>query len=122
MYGSVRGVLGNRHTYRDTFSNFENQSVPLLVPSMKTSSVMFICQTASSWRTGSPPPHHLHARQRLQYCPLYLWQAPLSLDFAKPRKHLFVLFSNSCSFRLAEKLDHVSMGASQYDKRVQATG
>src|SRR5580692_5043186 len=48
-----------------------------------------------------------------------LWQTPLVFDLAKPCKHSFVFFANSIPFRYAAKLDHVSMRAMQYEKRVR---
>lgn len=52
---------------------------------------------------------------------LLFCQTPHFFDFAKFCKHLFVLFINGCSFRQAESLVHVPMGAGQYDKRLHAT-
>lgn len=49
------------------------------------------------------------------------WQTPDVFDVAKPCKHLFVLFISCCSFRQAERLDHVSMVAVKDDKRIHAT-
>jgi hypothetical protein len=49
----------------------------------------------------------------------FVWsQTPHILDFAESAKHLFVLFGDGCSFRHAEKLDHESMVAGNYDKRI----
>jgi DNA helicase TIP49 (TBP-interacting protein) len=48
-------------------------------------------------------------------------QTPHFFDFAKSSKHLFVLFINCCSFRQVDKVDHVSMGAGHYNKRIEAT-
>ena len=50
------------------------------------------------------------------------WQTPRFFDLAKFRKHLLILFINSCSFRQAEKLYGVSMGAVKYEKGIRATG
>src|SRR5438270_4489909 len=41
--------------------------------------------------------------------PVLFGQTPLVFDFAKPRKHLFILFSDSCAFRIAAGRDHVAM-------------
>src|SRR5690349_19835003 len=48
-----------------------------------------------------------------------LWQAPLLLDAAKAFKHSLVLFVDSVSFRYTEKLNHVSVGAMKYHKRIR---
>src|SRR5215472_8702727 len=48
-----------------------------------------------------------------------LWQIPRLFDLAKPCKHSFVFLRDGIPFRYAAKLDHVSMGAMQYEKRIR---
>jgi hypothetical protein len=45
------------------------------------------------------------------------WQTPGLFDFAKLRKHPFILFMYGVSFRYAEKLDEIPMGTVKYDER-----
>src|SRR5256885_15744433 len=50
------------------------------------------------------------------------WQTPDVFDVAQSCQHLLVLFVDCCSFRHAERLDHVPMVALKDDKRLHATG
>src|SRR6266851_5300900 len=49
---------------------------------------------------------------------LLVWQTPRFFDLAKPHKHPFIFLGNSIPFRYTAKLDHVSMGAMKYEKRI----
>src|SRR2546426_6799667 len=49
------------------------------------------------------------------------WQTPDVFDVAQSCQHRLVLFVNCCSFRHAERLDHVSMVALKDNKRLHAT-
>src|SRR5260370_39842001 len=52
--------------------------------------------------------------------PFLVGQTPYVFDLAKACKHLFILFVNGVSFRHTAKLDHVSMGAMKYEKRIRS--
>src|SRR6266851_4024938 len=49
-----------------------------------------------------------------------MWQTPRFFDLAEPHKHPIIFLGNRIPFRYTAKLDHVSMGAMKYEKRIRS--